>query len=572
VAELSPDRMKGRGAPVLVLGMPFDPKGRPPSTHLAHAKNFNDDDASGGVVWQPAYLSDRAMKDLGTLVRIDFLLAGSGERLNEAARMLSASDREQARAVLRSQQSALHQRIRACIETAYGIRNDNDGCIGTPVPPEDRLVSLQGAFVPQMPVGADMKGAVTQLLDRWFEYRYPAHPVFDTEVRDAVLRRVLERVQAAAQEPDQRQFIEDTADRRHLGAIAVPLKLAVMSQTHLQLTNDWANHFATMHARTGGGPLTVAKLRGWIDEPKPMGLPTRVQNLVILAFAAQADRAPVRNGAPAQISLERIDDTVELREEALPDETTWAKARERAAALFGLKPGEVRKGATLSALAAELQDKGAAKRTLLADLLRELRPWAEKFGIAPTAPRFTTMRSAQALLGDLAGAATPLARVEALADAELTTSEAAVGRLLAALSEIREAVASADWNIIEAGTGLGDHRKGAAEGLRAKLDQMLDADEHALQLKPVLRDVQTRASRLLAETRPTDGSPPGGGPPPPPPPPPGEEVVDERQQVVLDAPAATAAIDELRGHLVASPGARLTISWRLTRPRSGGAA
>ena len=148
-----------------------------------------------------------------------------------------------------------------------------------------------------------------------------------------------------------------------------------------------------------------------------MGLPARVQNLVILAFAAQADRAPVRNGAPVTISLDRIDDTVELREEALPDETTWAKARERAAALFGLKSGEVRKGATLSALAAELLDKGAAKRTLLADLLKDLWPRADRFGVAATAPRFTTMRSAQTLLGDLAGAAAPLARVEALADA-----------------------------------------------------------------------------------------------------------------------------------------------------------
>mgnify|MGYP003380951122 CR=1 FL=1 len=34
----------------------------------------------------------------------------------------------------------------------------------------------------------------------------------------------------------------------------------------------------------------------------------------------------------------------------LPDQATWAKARERASALFGLAPGEVRKGATLSAL------------------------------------------------------------------------------------------------------------------------------------------------------------------------------------------------------------------------------
>jgi hypothetical protein len=133
-------------------------------------------------------------------------------------------------------------------------------------------------------------------------------------------------------------------------------------------------------------------------------------------------------------------------------------------------------------------------------------------------------------------------------------------------------VASADWNIIEAGTGVGDHRKGAAEGLRAKLIEMLDADEHAVQLKPILRDVQTRASRLLAEAPPT----PFPSIPPlttaPPPPPPGEEVVDERQQIMLDASAATAAIDELRGRLVASPGARLTISWRLTRPKSGGPA
>ena len=228
VQELTYDRLRGRGAPVLVLGMPFDPKGRPPSNHIAHARNFNDENASGGAVWQPSYLSDRALKDLGTLVRIDFLLAGAGDRLTEAARHLSASDREQARAILRSQQSALHQRIRACLEAAYGIRPDNDGCIGTAVPAEERLVSLDGTFRPQMPVGADMKSAVSALLDRWFEHRFPTHPTFDEEVRDAVLRRVLERVQQAVGQPNQRVLIEDRADRRHLSAVAVPLKLGVM--------------------------------------------------------------------------------------------------------------------------------------------------------------------------------------------------------------------------------------------------------------------------------------------------------------------------------------------------------
>jgi hypothetical protein len=66
-----------------------------------------------------------------------------------------------------------------------------------------------------MPVGATMKDAVAALLDRLFEYRYPAHPLFEQEVKTATLRRILERVQVAAQQADQRLLIEDHGDRRH---------------------------------------------------------------------------------------------------------------------------------------------------------------------------------------------------------------------------------------------------------------------------------------------------------------------------------------------------------------------
>ncbi|MER8601129.1 hypothetical protein NKH09_25145 [Mesorhizobium sp. M1339] len=566
VRELGYDRLRGRGAPVVVLGMPFDPKGRPPADHLAHARNFNDENASGGVVWQPSHLSDRAMRDLGTLVRIDYLLAGAGDRLTEAARHLSASDKEQARAVLRSQQSALHQRMRGCLEAAYGIRPDNDGCVGTSVPPEERLVSLEGTFRPQMPVGADMKSAVSALLDRFFEHRFPAHPELDAEVRDAMLRRVLERVQQAAGEPNQRVLIEDHSDRKHLGAIAVPLKLGVMSQTHLQLSSHWAEHFSRQHARSGGGDFTVGHLREWMNEPRPMGLQSKIQNLVILAFAAQADRTLVRNGAPAQVSLDRIDDAVELREEALPDESTWTKARKRASALFGLLPGEVRKGATVSRLASELKSKAGGKRGHLADLLRDLRTRAEMIGVPSTAPRLVTIRSAQVLASDLSGAGDPLAVVETLARAELETSEAAVARLLATVEELRETVSTASWDIIDSAIGLGDHRRAAAEGLREKLVEALDADEHVIALKPVLRDVQTRATRLLAES----GSGRNVVPPPPPPPPADEEIVDEQPQMVVDAREATETLDRLQKRLADEPGSKLTIAWRLTRPRSGG--
>ena len=202
-----------------------------------------------------------------------------------------------------------------------------------------------------------------------------------------VLRRVLERVQQAASEPNQRVLIEDHADRRHLSAVAVPLKLGVMSQTHLQLSNYWAEHFARQHARAGGGTFTVGRLREWMDEPRPMGLEPKVQNLVILAFAVQADRTLVRNGAPTQASLDRIDDAAELREEALPSEPVWTTARERASGLLGLVPREVRKGANVAQLAADLKAKATEKRGHLADLLRGLCPRLEGLSVPATMAR-----------------------------------------------------------------------------------------------------------------------------------------------------------------------------------------
>src|SRR5262249_3920231 len=147
----------------------------------------------------------------------------------------------------------------------------------------------------------------------------------------------------------------------------------------------WSDHFSRMQAQADGSPMTVARLRQWLDEPRPMGLLPELQNLVILAFAAQADRTLVRNGAPASGSLDRIDDTIELREQALPSEDVWARARERASALFGLTPGEVRKGATVSQLAAALKERADATRPVLSGLATELRLRMESFGVTADA-------------------------------------------------------------------------------------------------------------------------------------------------------------------------------------------
>lgn len=233
--------------------------------------------------------------------------------------------------------------------------------------------------------------------------------------------------------------------------------------------------------------------------------------------------------------------------------------------------GEVRKGATVTDLAAALQTKAVEKRRRIADLLRELRPRAEALGVPLTAPRLVTMRSAHSLLGDLAGAPNALATIEALAVTPLETSEAAVSRLLASVEALLGSVSAASWDIIDAALGLSDHGNAAALGLREKIAEAFAADEHVVPLKPVIQEAQARAARLLADLRarrPESPLPPS--PPPPLPPSHDEEVLDERTEAVLEATEATVALEELRTRLAAEPGSKLTIRWRLTRPRHGG--
>jgi hypothetical protein len=423
-----------------------------------------------------------------------------------------------------------------------------------------------------------MKDAVWALLDSHFAYRYPAHPLFDQDVKPAALSRVLAEVQRAAQQSDQRILVEKS-ERPFLAAFAVPLQLGSASQTHFMLSSHWADHFARMHAQEGGTEgLTVGRLRVWLDKPNEMGLQKSAQNLVILSFAAQADRTLLRNGVVVPGSIDRLEDEVELREQPLPDEDSWKLARERAGALFGLLSSEVRKGATVADLANKLKVAAAEKRLILTALSQALTPRCDAFGVPTAAARLVTLRSAQMLLTDIANASDALATILVLAGAKLETSPAAVSKCLGSAAEVRDAVNGAMWDVILTAAGLTDpQRKAAAEGLHTRVAEGLGADEHAASLRPMLEDARGRASRLLAEVvppppRPADPPTPPPEPPPPsppPPPPPGEEVVDERQMLPLNAGDAAMLLAELQGRLTATPDAKLTIGWRLTRLKTG---
>jgi hypothetical protein len=279
----------------------------------------------------------------------------------------------------------------------------------------------------------------------------------------------------------------------------------------------------------------------------------------------------IRHGAPAAASIDRLDDQIELREQPLPDEAVWAQARERAASLFGLAPNEVRKGANVAQLAADLKEKATATRPILAELGNKLRARMNQFGVPlDPAPRMTTLGSAAALVGDLAGTADAPATIDALANAQLLTSATAVARSLGSAAALNSYLATVEWQAIEAAASLRDHRAAAAEAIQTRVAEALAADEYVIALRSALQDAQSRAIRLLADTgrpsQPAEHHPEQG----PPRPPPGEVVIEDRPFGPIAAAEAIALLDELRRRVLAEQGAILTIGWRLTRP-SGGA-
>src|SRR5690606_33874185 len=84
--------------------------------------------------------------------------------------------------------------------------------------------------------------------------------------------------------------VTDPAVRKIARQIANPLKLGEMHETRFQLGHHWRSHFAQRQAREAGQPVTVLRLRGWIDEPQAMGLPKLAHDLVIRAWAEQTNR------------------------------------------------------------------------------------------------------------------------------------------------------------------------------------------------------------------------------------------------------------------------------------------
>lgn len=501
VRELTDESLESRGEDwKVIIDYPFD-EGHGPKDDLSRIESYRarQKPPTRTILWIPSFLSRQAQKDLGTLVVLDHIL--TGERFGSYVSHLSPVDRQAAKTLLENQRGQLRQRLIQDLEGAYHVSTPVQGSIDTAheLAVSEHFQTLDASFDLQPPVGANLQQAFQHLLGQALKHQFPAHPTFDDEapMGMAVLKRVLAEIERATQVADGRIPVEQPK-RRELRQIANPLRLGEMHETHFVLGQHWRTHFLREHARQGGA-MTVAKMRGWIDLPQAMGLPRELQNLIILTFALQTNRSFFLHGGPMQPSLENLPDELELREQKLPPQSDWEKARERAAAVFGITSSPLLNASNVSKLIGDIQGEITGRKQHCDQLVVKLRQVAPQLAEAGSTPaRLKTAQAAQSLVNSLSQTEGE-AFLKALIQADVASSEQAVGASFKKAADVVDALGRVKWELLEAVLKLDDERRPAAQAIWSSIKQAFQADELAIALGPVLSDAESRAVRLLAD-------------------------------------------------------------------------
>jgi hypothetical protein len=322
----------------VVIDFPFDKEGRGPQDDRTKVEGIRNREPSPSrtIAWIPSFLNGPAQNELGTLVKLEHILAG--ERFANYVTRLSPQERAEAKTLLDNQRSQLRLRIIGYLQAAYGITGADPASLDTTLKLEGRehFETLDPSFEPVVPVGANLHDAFEHLLHQALKLQFPAHPQFEPEARvnASTLRKVLTVIEQAVQAEDGRVAVEREL-RKETRLVANPLRLGEMAETHFVLGMHWKNHFLKKEAEHQTG-MTVGALRSWMNEPKAMGLPKELQNLVILSFAAQTNRSFALRGGPFSPAVENLPDELILREQQLPAPADWDRAIARGAAIFGV--------------------------------------------------------------------------------------------------------------------------------------------------------------------------------------------------------------------------------------------
>ena len=325
---------------------------------------------------------------------------------------------------------------------------------------------------------------------------------------------MLEEVQRAVQAEDGR--IEVPSDRRKvMRQIAAPLRLGEQYEAPFLLGTHWKDvleRAAGTARHDGATTISVADLRAWIDASAPMGLTRDVQSLIIMSFAAQTGRAFALNSGPAPgLSIDKLDDALELVTTELPDQASWRIAVQRAASILGLAAvNPALTPQSLDTLVANLRERASAAVDSAGALVPALEKRLSALGLeAEATPRAETARAGAQLVNALVHTASPENVIDRFATQDLPSSEAALGKSIASSSAVLTALADPQWAVVDLVAERASRGEQPFQRIVDELSRALAHDEFAEPLAPALANA---AQRGLALLRAPD-------PPPPPPPP-----------------------------------------------------
>lgn len=555
----------------LLIDYPFDEGGHNPRSDIAHLSDYLKPrpDGTRTLAWIPSFLSADAEKSLGKLVILEHIL--TGDRLDEYVANLSPQDRPKAKVILENQRSTLRQQVKTHLDAAYGIIESSTSLDQThALPVSEQFRSLLSGFELRPPAVANLSDALLNLLDQSLVHEFPAAPEFEADVnRLKNLETVYAVISEAIQSTDGRSPV-DRPQRPLIRQIANPLLLGNMEldATHFVLGQDWKNHFLRKRA-AAEGTVQVRDFRRWIDEPKAMGLPREVENLVLLSYADQTGQSFYRHGQPYDdASLKHLPDDCELREQALPDEAQWDKALERAKAIFGLDIAAVRKASTVTMLETQIQVQAQALAPACHRYVTQLETAWQRLSL-PDGNRLKTAKATDAIVSRLSNVDQSQI-IKTLNTAEVATTKAAMNQCLKQANNLASALEKTSWDIFDGLLNLSDNpadsRNARAKAILENLKPALLNDEHAKELGPAIEQAQTDAVQLLTAPPPKPQPEPEPVPPIKPPKPklPGrtvKKVTDQGDANDLDLKSLEDQVAQLTQNLKTNQQIRFSLSW-----------
>lgn len=578
VTWLSDDHFRARpGTWRFVIDFPFDQPGHSVDEDHARLDRLVDSGLeSHTVAWLPRFLSSDRMAEVRRLVILDWLLGGTGERWTSNSDHLSDVERVQAKAILETQRTALREGLRRALQYSYGAAAAAGGFGGAggawSGATEGRiLVSLDRAFRPAAPVGADLGAAFGNLVDQAFASTYPSHPRFepgDAEVTVRELSAVYAHVERAVTDPDGRVRLE--GDISAVRRVANSLGVGKAGETHYLFGDDrftpWAAEFERAATRDGlhlQDAVTAGRVREWISamEP-PYGLRDEVADLIVLAWAALRQRAWYHYGSPIPLpGPGKVRPEMELRPEPLPAPADWQLAVVRSEQIFGIRANPYLTAASVAALAGQLSDRAAGTADSAYQLVSQLEIAYKHLAISPdeSAGRLRTARACVSLADAMHRAPDRVGVVTSLAHAALPATEAVVASSLAQASSVANSIRSFPWGRLGplmTAAQRNDERGLAATQILTRLRKAVQSDEFATRLPAALAGTDQAIFDWLADAQP----PPS--PPPPPAPPPGP--VPAGQAVIAPGGDPDAVLTQVRAFIGKHRDREVTVEWRVT--------